>query len=190
MVRTRVGYAGGTTESPTYQNLGDHIESVEIEYDPTRISYQDLLDIFWASHTPTAKPYARQYTPVVFYHNQEQKRLAIQIRDREAARAQGPIYTEILPASKFYQAEDYHQKYWLRHQLDLMREFRAIYPDDVDIIASTAAARANGYAAGYGTIEGLQAELDSLGLSPEANRKLLAMVQRATRRREGLNAAP
>ena len=67
MVRTRVGYTGGTDDSPTYERLGDHTESVEIEYDPSRLSYQELLDIFWASHTPTLEPYARQYMPAIFY---------------------------------------------------------------------------------------------------------------------------
>jgi peptide-methionine (S)-S-oxide reductase len=186
VVRTRVGYTGGTTDSPTYERLGDHTESVEIEYDPSRISYKELLDLFWASHTPTLEPYARQYMPAIFYHTEEQRRLAIQSRDREAARADGPIYTEILPAGRFYQAEDYHQKYWLRHRMDLMEEFRAYYPDDADLIRSTAAARVNGYVAGYGTPEALKTELESLGLSPEAGEALLKMVEQAARRRAAL----
>ncbi len=181
MVHTRVGYTGGTTDDPTYMNLGDHIETVEIEYDPSRISYQELLDVFWASDTPTIKPYSRQYLPAIFYHNEEQKRLAMESRDRASAKAEGPIYAEVLPAVRFYQAEDYHQKYWLRHRLSLMKEFRAYYPDDADLIRSTAAARVNGYVAGYGTPEALESELESLGLSEEESQKLMEMVQRAAR---------
>jgi peptide-methionine (S)-S-oxide reductase len=177
VVRTRVGYTGGTTDNPTYMNVGDHIETVEIEYDPSRISYQELLDVFWASDTPTIKPYSRQYVPAIFYHNEEQKRLALASRDRAAAKAESPIYAEVLPATRFYQAEDYHQKYWLRHRLSLMKEFRTYYPDDADLIRSTAAARVNGYVAGYGTPEALESELESLGLSAEESQRLIEMVQ-------------
>jgi peptide-methionine (S)-S-oxide reductase len=186
VVRTRVGYTGGTTADPSYMNLGDHIETVEIEYDPGRISYQELLDVFWASDTPMVKPYSRQYAPVIFFHNEEQKRLALESRDRAAARAEGPIYAEVLPAVTFYQAEDYHQKYWLRHRLSLMKEFRAYYRDDADLIRSTAAARVNGYVAGYGTPEALGSELASLGLSAEESQRLMEMVQLAARRRAAL----
>ena len=179
MIRTRVGYTGGTTPDPFYESLGDHTESVEVEYDPSQVSYQELLDVFWASHTPTLKPYARQYMPAIFYRNPEQQRLAEQSKANRAAQEQKPIYTQILPATRFYPAEDYHQKYWLRHQLDLMHEFRAMYPEDADIVASTAAARVNGYVAGYGTREALLAEIDSLGLSPDAQQRLLEMVSPA-----------
>jgi peptide-methionine (S)-S-oxide reductase len=179
VVRTRVGYTGGSTPDPFYESLGDHTESVEVEYDPSQISYQDLLDVFWASHTPTYKPTTRQYMPAVFYHNPEQQRLAEQSKARQAAQEQGPIYTQILRATQFYPAEDYHQKYWLRHQLDFMYEFRAMYPEDADIVASTAAARVNGYVAGYGTREALLAEIDSLGLSADAQQRLLDMVRPA-----------
>jgi peptide-methionine (S)-S-oxide reductase len=176
VVRTRVGYTGGSTPDPFYESLGDHIESVEVEYDPSQISYQDLLDTFWAGHTPTLKPYARQYMPAIFYHTREQQRLAEQSKADGAAQEQKPIYTQILPAARFYAAEDYHQKYWLRHQLDLMHEFRAMYPDDADIVTSTAAARVNGYVAGYGTRAALLTEIGSLGLSADAQQRLLEMV--------------
>ena len=181
MVHTRVGYTGGTTENPTYHNLGDHSEAIQIEYDPTQISFQELLDVFWDSHTPTQQPFSRQYMNVLFYHNEEQKQLAIESLEREATKGDDRIYTEIHPATTFYPAEDYHQKYWLRHNPVIMRDFRAIYPEDEDIIASTAAARVNGYLNGYGTVERLQEELDSLGLSTEASEELLRIVHRAAR---------
>lgn len=156
--------------------MGDHTETIQIDYDPTVISYEKLLDIFWDSHYPASPVWSRQYMSMIFFHNADQKRLAIESRDREQARIKRKIYTEIVPFSGFYLAEDYHQKYRLRGERDLMREFEAIYPNQADLVNSTAAARVNGYLDGYGTLEGLQKELPGLGLSPVAGKKLLGMV--------------
>ena len=178
MVRTRVGYAGGTTDNPTYYHLGDHTETIQIEYDPNPISYQELLDVFWAGHDPTRPASSRQYASIIFYHNEEQKRLAQESKERQEAQCGCQIYTEIVPATEFYQAEGYHQKYRLQQSLDLVSEFNAIYPDNRDFVNSTAAARVNGYVGGYGTLSDLQAEIDDLGLSPAASQILLDMVSR------------
>lgn len=177
MVRTRVGYAGGTTKNPTYYNLGDHTETIQIDYDPTQISYEELLDVFWASHNPAQPPWSRQYMSIVFYHNDEQKRLAMETKDREAAKTNGKIFTEIVPAPEFYVAEAYHQKYRLQQVPDLMEEFRVIYPNDGDFMNSTAVARVNGYLGGHGTFEALQAEISGFGLSSEGDKKLLDIVR-------------
>jgi methionine-S-sulfoxide reductase len=176
VVRTRVGYAGGSAENPTYRNLGGHAETIQIDYDPTQISYEDLLKVFWASHSPTAQPYSRQYASIVFYHDDEQKRAAIETKERQATERGNPIYTEVVPFTAFHLAEEYHQKYRLRSSPQFMDEFRAMYPDPNDLVNSTAAARVNGYLSGYGTSEALEAELDSLGLSAEAGEKLLKRV--------------
>jgi peptide-methionine (S)-S-oxide reductase len=171
-----VGYAGGSKANPTYHSLGDHSETIQIDYDPAQISYQELLDIFWSSHSPTARPWSRQYASIIFYHNEEQKRLAEASRDREAAGRGSPIYTEIVPFAQFYLAEAYHQKYQLQQIPALLRELRAIYPRDGDWIDSTAAARINGYLAGYGSLAELRAGIEDLGLSPVAQQKLLDLV--------------
>ena len=177
MVRTRVGYSGGTKINPTYHNLGNHSETIQIDYDPTIITYQELLNVFWDSHKPIFPHQARQYMSIIFYHNEEQKRLAMETKNREEAKlSTDKLYTEIIPASDFYLAEAYHQKYYLQSVPDILVEFRAIYPKDEDFIASTAVARVNGYVVGNGTMATLQAELSSLGLSPTANKKLLDMV--------------
>ena len=172
MIRTRVGYAGGTTRSPTYHNIGDHSETIQIDYDPSRISYEELLAIFWDTHSPTF-PSSRQYMSIIFYDNDEQKIQALASRDREEAQIKSKLYTEIIPAGEFYLAEDYHQKYYLRQMSKLGQELQTIYPATEDFINSTAAARVNGYVGGYGLLTTLEEEIDSLGLSPSGKEKLL-----------------
>ena len=114
---------------------------------------------------------------VIFYHNPEQKRLAIRTRDHESARVGKKIYTEIVPAERFYLAEDYHQKYRLQQKTDIMREFNAMYPDFNDVVNSTAAARVNGYLGGHGSLVKLQKDLDKMGLSPESGQTLIGLVK-------------
>jgi len=176
-----VGYAGGTAKDPTYYNLGDHTEAVQIDYDPTQVSYQELLDAFWAGHNPTAPALSRQYMSILFLHSEEQRELATEARDREAARRQTSIYTEIVPASQFYLAEGYHQKYYLRQAPELMGEFSLIYPEEADFVASTAGARVNGYLGGHGTLVAVQEEVGELGLAPDAADRLLEMVRASGR---------
>lgn len=119
---------------------------------------------------------------MVFYHGERQKALALKTRDQVAARMQGPVATEILPAGPFTLAEGYHQKYYLRQQPDLLTEFEAIYPTPETLAGSTAAARVNGYLAGYGAPADIQTELDGLGLSPNSRRKLTEWLGAAGRR--------
>jgi len=171
-----VGYSGGTQKDPTYHNLGDHRETIQMDFDPRQVSYEELLEVFWKSHAPQVPAWSRQYRAAVFFHNPEQERLARKTRDRVAARLRGRVVTEILPAGEFYLAEDYHQKYFLRARPELFGQFNAIYPSLADLVASTAAARVTGYAAGYGTRAGLKAELPGLGLSPAGAQTLLNLV--------------
>ncbi len=121
--------------------------------------------------------WSRQYMSAVYFHSEEQKKLALETSNREAAKRKGKIYTEIVPASEFYLAEAYHQKYLLRQRPVLMKEFNAIYPATEDFVNSTAAARINGYLGGYGTFSALKAELNNLGLPPVTSKKLLEIVE-------------
>ena len=178
VIRTRVGYAGGTTPSPTYHNLGDHTETIQIDYDPTQISYEQLLDTYWYSHDTTLQSWSRQYMSIVFYHNSEQQRLAMETKQREEARLGRTVYTEIIPFSGFHLAEYYHQKYYLQGVSGLMEELVAIYPNSGDFIDSTAAARINGYLGGHGTLEALEEQLSSFGLSPAGNEMMLEIGRR------------
>ncbi len=175
MVRTSVGYAGGTTAAPTYRRIGDHTETFQIEFDPSLVSYQRLLEIFWESHSPTSRSWSTQYKAVVFFHNEEQKRLAMESKDRESLQRKAKIRTEILPFTGYTIAEDYHQKYYLRRERDLMREFERMYPSTHDFVRSTAAARVNGYLGGNGKADEFNAQSDLLGLSFEGQHNLLGI---------------
>ena len=180
MVRTRVGYAGGTKQDPTYRDLGDHTETIQIDYDPARISYRELLDIFWTGHDPTHRSWSRQYASIIFTHNEEQRKLAEETKARTAKDLGGTVHTEIVPYTGFTLAENYHQKHSLRQYPEFMEELNRSYPSSGEFIASTAAARLNGYLGGEGTYEALLHDLDSLGLSPAGKKTLTELVHHRT----------
>jgi methionine-S-sulfoxide reductase len=171
-----VGYAGGTTANPTYRNIGDHSETIQIDYDPAVISYEDLLDVFFGSHSCTVQSYSRQYSSVILYHDEEQYNLAAVGKAHQEQILGRTVVTEINPFDRFYLAEDYHQKYYMQQVSQIFRDFTAIYPDVTGWVNSTAAARVNGYIGGYGTLEQLQTQIDSLGLLPTASNRLLERV--------------
>jgi peptide-methionine (S)-S-oxide reductase len=176
VIRTRVGYAGGITNDPTYYRIGDHSETVQVDYDPTVISYGRLLEAFWNGHDPSYPPFDLQYRSAIFYVNEEQKNAALESLQREKERLGREIYTAVEEFDQFYVAEDYHQKYYLRGVSELLAEYTAVYPDTPGFLNSTAAARVNGYIAGYGDAETLKRDLDSLGLSNSGKQRLLKIT--------------
>lgn len=124
VVSTIVGYTGGTTEHPTYEEVCDggtgHAESIEITFDPKKISYRKLLEVFWHNVDPTTRDrqfcdYGRQYRTVIFFHDAEQQREALQSKAEIEAAKKLKVVTEIAPAAAFWPAEDYHQKYYLKN---------------------------------------------------------------------------
>ncbi len=149
-----------------------------MDYDPSKLTYQQLLDVFWTSHDPTRRSWSRQYASIIFVHDEEQRRVAEASKARIARERGTEVQTEIVPYSGFTLAEDYHQK----HDLELFPEFREelerIYPRPADFIASTAVARVNGYVGGEGSYEQLQKEKDRLGLPPARTEELLRIVKR------------
>ncbi len=175
MIRTRVGYTGGSKSDPTYYDLGDHSETVQLDFDPGVITYEELLRVFFAAHDATQRGIRAQYKSAVFFHSAEQERLALEIKAREEARLGKTVQTEIVAASTFYLAEDYHQKYALQGARALKQELERFYPDIADLVDSTAATRVNAYLYGLGDLEQLRRELDSLGLSEESRKRLLDM---------------
>jgi len=137
-----------------------------------------LLDVFWEDHDPTDRAWSRQYRSFVFYHDDNQEKLALETKEREAKKRDAKIQTEILPITRFYLAEDYHQKYQLRQHRDLMNEFKGMYTRNIDFVNSTAAARINGYVGGYPNITQLETNIKRLGLSPAGQKRLLEIVKR------------
>lgn len=124
VVRTSVGYTGGTTADPSYElvcsGTTGHAEAVTVWFDPTVVSYADLLNAFWSMHDPTTRDrqgwdFGSQYRSAIFVHDDAQERLAIASRDEHELTLARPIVTEIVPASTFYDAEDYHQRYFEKH---------------------------------------------------------------------------
>jgi len=117
-----VGYAGGKTQEPTYEDVCSHTtghaEVVEVEFDPTKVSYAELLTVFWSNHDPTTvnrqgPDVGDQYRSVIFYHSPEQREAAEESKAEldKSGRFRRPIVTQIEPAPKFYRAEEYHQRY-------------------------------------------------------------------------------
>lgn len=122
VLATRVGYTGGTTSNPTYRDVcghgTGHAEAVEITFDPDRISYLQLLEIFWNSHDPTqlnrqGPDFGDQYRSAIFYHSEEQRLVAEESMDLldRSGRLRRRVVTQIVPAVTFWEAEEYHQKY-------------------------------------------------------------------------------
>jgi hypothetical protein len=133
--------------------------------------------VFWKSPNACAASGSRQYRSGVFFQGEEQRKLAEASRDREATRRGQKVPTVVAALGTFYLAEDYHQKYYLRQRADLLKEFRAMYPEEKDFRNSTAAARVNAYLGGHGTAETLQKEIAGFGLSEAGRRALLESVR-------------
>lgn len=191
VVRTRVGYAGGTKDHPTYHDLGDHTESIQLDYDPAKLSYEKLLDAFWSAHDPTERPWSTQYKAILFWHDEEQRAVAEKSRDAIEKKLGRRVTTELVKAGTFTPAEDYHQKYVLQNSRAVAAQVAKWYRGDFQgFVDSTAAARLNGYLAGYGDGAQLERELPSLGLEPALGAELLAKVKARAPRKTGGCASP
>ena len=127
VISTTSGYTGGHLENPTYEQVSSgatgHAEAIQIEYDPARISYAQLLEVFWRNIDPTVKDaqfcdHGSQYRSAIFYHDDEQRRLAEESKQALVDSKKFPaVYTEIEPLTTFYPAEDYHQDYYRKNPL-------------------------------------------------------------------------
>jgi len=135
---------------------------MDFEFNPDVISYEDLLWMFWKGHDPYTK-HKNQYMSAIFYNDDEQKALAEKTRDKIQEGSARPIATVIRKAETFYNAENYHQKYMLRQDHQLLS---ALKLSDEELIKSTAAAKLNGYVRGFGTMADFEADKNTFGLPP------------------------
>jgi len=156
--------------------MGDHTESLQVEWDPSQTTYDELLKIFWTNHSPTYRS-GTQYKSAIWYHDREQKALAEKSMEDRTKEVGKTLYTTIEAAGTFTNAEGYHQKYRLRGEKTLLR---ALNLTDAELIESSIAARINGYAGGEGTQEQLLSEIDTFNLPPVAREKLMSIVGRSS----------
>ena len=175
-----MGYAGGTSTDPTYHDLVGAAETVQVDFDPAKVSYEKLVEKFFEFHDATLAPPTGQYRTAIFAGDAGQEQIARSVMQRAQAHGDRPIRTQIVSGDSFYLAEDYHQKYALQADSLLAGEYRGMYPDLWDMVDSTAATRVNAYLYGDGSAEQLQAELDSLGLSEKGKDYLLRATPAGT----------
>lgn len=127
---TAVGYTGGGVKNPSYEDVCSgttgHAEAVQVEYDPSQVSYDDLLEVFWSSHDPTTlnrqgPDIGEQYRSAIFFHNSEQKTQSESSKEKiqKSGRYKIPIVTEVTSAPEFYRAEDYHQQYFEKRGISI-----------------------------------------------------------------------
>lgn len=159
VVRTRVGYAGGTNVDPAYRALGDHTEVFQVDYDPEELTYADLLGVVFDNHTPDHQTGKRQYQNVVFYDSESQREALETYLDANGMDADS-IETRIERLDRFYLAEGYHQKYHLKSKQSLLDPFEESSYNDEAIRESPAAAKLNGVAGGHDVPQ--EDDLDSL----------------------------
>ena len=126
VVDATVGYSGGALENPTYKDVCSgttgHAEVVEVEYDPFKVSYEELLEVFWETHDPTTPnrqgpDVGTQYRSAIFFHTPEQEAAARASKEQAQAGFKNAIVTEVTPAAEFYRAEEYHQRYFEKNRL-------------------------------------------------------------------------
>ncbi|KAF5735963.1 hypothetical protein HS088_TW14G00093 [Tripterygium wilfordii] len=151
VVRVTAGYAGGSKFNPEYRSLGDHAESVKVEYDPQLISFRKLLDVFWSSHDSRqvfgqGPDVGNQYRSIIFTNGTEESSLAAVSKEREQMKSRSNIVTtQILPLGAFYTAEPEHQKFELKRSSLLLQLMGNLAEEELE--RSTLAAKLNGYAA-------------------------------------------
>ena len=150
VIRTRVGYAGGVENNPTYSNIGSHTETILIEFDADKVNYSNLLNIFWENHHYRTAGSKNQYASRIFYANEEQKNQAEQSKSQKEE--DETVATKIQDLN-FTVAEDYHQKYRLRHS-KMIKNFSEMTPDEFR--DSPLAAKLNAYAAGHLSLKAIK----------------------------------
>lgn len=178
VLRTRVGYTGGTTDHPTYREMGDHTECVQLEFDPAVITFEELAAIFWEKHQPVnINGYkGRQYQSLLIYENESQREAIDRVLLNRERSGLGRPETDIVPDTIFYAAEERHQKYYLKRYPQAVEALALLYPTHSELNNSTIAARLNGLAKGFTNMERIKLELETWRIDDPARRGLLEAI--------------
>jgi peptide-methionine (S)-S-oxide reductase len=162
-----VGYCGGRKVGPTYYDLGDHTEALELDYDPAKLGFGQLAELVLRQSSYRRQSYSRQYRNAIFYHSQAEKQELLEI-----AKKFPEAQFDLEPLGTFYRAEDYHQKYYLQGS-SLMSEYKKLYPDHKSFVDSTSATRANAIIDGNLGKLNLHNLVPKLGLSEKGQASLI-----------------
>lgn len=174
VLRTRVGYAGGTSLNPVYRQMGDHTETVQIDFDPAMLSYEEVLRHFWENHYPNRDEYkGRQYISLLRFHSMQQQEAIARIKEEMESRLGEKIETDIAPYRDFTLAEERHQKYYLKRYPRILEQLAPNYSDALELQNSIFAARLNGFAKGFGNREKLKEEIMDWNISEESRSALV-----------------
>ncbi|MBD5643247.1 peptide-methionine (S)-S-oxide reductase [Clostridium botulinum] len=177
VVKTYVGYAGGNTLFPTYNSIGDHLETLEVYYDSSKIAFENLLTIFEKNHNYIVRPNLLQYYSAIFYNNENEKELCLDWKKNKKEELKTEVLTRISPIEKFYYAEFYHQKYYVQLEPVIMSNLRSKFSTGNDLISSPLCHKLNAYLAGYGSLKELNKEIEDFNLSEDAKNRLLSIVE-------------
>lgn len=176
VIRTRTGYAGGTSNSPTYRQMGDHTETIQVEFDPVQISFEEIVREFWRSHYPNRDAYkGRQYISLIFWQSEAQRLSLEKLKKEKEQQLNEPVETEIRPFDGFTEAEERHQKYYLKRYPKALEQLAELYPEDSLLTRSTFAARLNGFVKGFGSRQQLLEEIGEWPIA-DKHRALLRQV--------------
>lgn len=151
---------------------------MQVEFDPEVLDFETLLQMFWAGHDPTNRGRGSQYRAELYCADERQLALATESRDRLAEQLGAPVRTPLRIDAAFHAAEDYHQKWRLRRHTELWDELRTQYASEAALLASTAAAKLNGYVSGGAPREQVERDLPLLGVSEQIGASLIAAVRR------------
>jgi hypothetical protein len=156
--------------------LGNHTETLEVDFDPASLGFSEILDEFFKAHNPFGAARGTQYMTALFWHDAEQlASVESRVAQMQAEAGGAQVTTKILAFDGFHLAEDYHQKYTLRRHREFEAALLDLYPNLLEFVNSTAAARLNGYLAGHGSRAALANNLPELGLTDAAQEMLLAL---------------
>ncbi|NMO94344.1 peptide-methionine (S)-S-oxide reductase MsrA [Paenibacillus lemnae] len=179
VLSTRTGYAGGTLDNPTYRQMGDHSETVEVTFDPGLITYLELVEQFWNHHNPDSiNDYkGRQYRSMLLYNGEAQREVIAKVLEERSRTGGGKPATEIVPYTSFYPAEERHQKYYLKRFPDALEKLETLYASHEDMLSSTLAARLNGLAKGFTNREIILQEVRQWDIADDERDHIMSLIR-------------